>query len=447
MDHVVIDLAQKKGPVKPMHAVNNGPVYKFASDQRITNLPAYKAAGIPYARTHDAAFYSTYGGEHTVDISAVFPNFDADPTDPASYDFRLTDDYLKAIELAGTKTFYRLGSKIEHWPKKYGTLPPKDFHKWAVICEHIIRHYTEGWADGFHMDVPYWEIWNEADLDPDDSTHKRCWGGTAAQFYEFFNIAATHLKKCFPNLKIGGPACCGLNDEWIDGLFKQLTAPIDFFSWHTYAREPFHIADNIVKARRILDEHGMQHVESILNEWNYVRGWEGDDWIYSLKNEKGIKGAAFIASTMCAGQNGALDMLMYYDARPCGMNGMFSTDYVCDLLKGYYPFRMFNQLYKLNSAVSAESDCQSIYACAAASDEKIAAMVSYFSDDDNAPGKEVKLTFKNAQGARGLRLSFRLLDADHDDVVVKEELISSDEFSVYVKLPLFGTYLVEATPL
>ena len=211
MDHVVIDFAQNLGAVKPMHAVNNGPVYKFAADQRITNLPAYKEAGIPYARTHDASFYATYGGEHTVDIIAIFPNFDADPDDPASYDFRLTDEYMRVIELAGTKPFFRLGNKIEHWPKKYGTLPPKDFHKWAVICEHIIRHYTEGWADGFHMDMPYWEIWNEPDLDRDDSDHKRCWGGTAEQFYEFFNIAATHLKACFPHLKIGGPACCGLN--------------------------------------------------------------------------------------------------------------------------------------------------------------------------------------------------------------------------------------------
>ncbi len=64
-----------------MHSVNNGPVYKFASDQRVSNLEAYKAAGIPYARNHDAAFFNTYGGEHSVDISAVFPDFNADSSD------------------------------------------------------------------------------------------------------------------------------------------------------------------------------------------------------------------------------------------------------------------------------------------------------------------------------------------------------------------------------
>ena len=62
MLQVNIDCAKSQGIVKPMHAVNNGPSHKFASDQRISNLEAYKDAGIPYARNHDAAFYSTYGG-------------------------------------------------------------------------------------------------------------------------------------------------------------------------------------------------------------------------------------------------------------------------------------------------------------------------------------------------------------------------------------------------
>ena len=39
--------------------------------------------------------------------------------------------------------------------------PPKDYAKWARICEHIITHYTEGWADGFNYKITYWEIWNE----------------------------------------------------------------------------------------------------------------------------------------------------------------------------------------------------------------------------------------------------------------------------------------------
>ena len=137
MTNVTVDLSKTIGKIKPMHATNNGPKHKFAADQRVSNLGAFKEAGIPYARNHDAAFCADYGGEHTVDVNNIFTNFDADPYDPASYDFVLTDEYLQVIELSGAKVFYRLGSKIEHWRKKYNTLPPKDFKKWAVICEHI----------------------------------------------------------------------------------------------------------------------------------------------------------------------------------------------------------------------------------------------------------------------------------------------------------------------
>ena len=98
--------SEKLGKIKPMHAVNNGPVYKFHADQRITNIESWKEAGIPYARTHDSSFCNNHGAEHTVDISAVFPNFDLDETLPESYDFEITDEYLKVIEYGGTKVFY-----------------------------------------------------------------------------------------------------------------------------------------------------------------------------------------------------------------------------------------------------------------------------------------------------------------------------------------------------
>ena len=133
-----IDYSATAGKIKPMNAVNNGPVYTKNADQNSGNLTTYTAANIPFARTHDASFCAKYGGEHTVDVHMIFPDFDADPDSPESYDFQLTDEYMEAIQLAGTEVFYRLGSKIEHNSKKYGTVPPKDFKKWAVICEHII---------------------------------------------------------------------------------------------------------------------------------------------------------------------------------------------------------------------------------------------------------------------------------------------------------------------
>ena len=396
MSTVSIHYGKTVGDIKIMHAVNNGP-YPAREDQKRGNAPAYAAARIPYARTHDAAFDSRYGGEHTVDVHNIFTNFDADPYDPASYDFSCTDKYMQDIFSVGTKPFFRLGSKIEHGVKKYGTLPPKDFKKWAVICEHIIRHYTEGWADGFTYDMEYWEIWNEPDLDPDDSTNKRCWGGTEAEFAEFYTVAAKHLKSCFPHLKIGGPALAWC-EEWLARFFdriKEEHPPMDFLSWHWYGTKPTDIAEKAARIEKIARAAGYGDAESILNEWNYVRGW-GDEFVYSIKSIIGMKGAAFTAACMSVGQNADfLDMLMYYDARMTGFNGLFDI-YTMEPIKGYYPFYLFANLYELGRQAEAVSDDEDLYVTAATDGKKAAAMVTYYADDDNKNPKHVTLRFDGA---------------------------------------------------
>lgn len=439
MYDVYVNFANTVGKMKPMHAVNNGPVHKFAEDQRISNLDAFIEAGIPYARNHDASFCSTYGGEHCVDIVALFPNFDADPTDPASYDFELTDELMRVYAAAGVKPFYRLGNKIEHWSKKYGTLPPKDFKKWAVICEHVIRHYNEGWADGMELGIEYWEIWNEADLDPDEATHKRNWGGTAKEFFELYEIAATHLKASFPHLKIGGPALAG-NMEWAEEFMKSLKpeTPLDFFSWHRYAAVPEKIEKRANEIDELLRRYGRESTESICNEWNYVKGWTGEKWLYSLRREKDIKGAAFIAAVMALSQKGPMDMLMYYDARPCGMNGMFNTDFVCDKLKGYYPFYMFNKLFRLGTAAQCEGGAD-LYPVAATDGSRGALMFTHFNDDDSTPEKRISVKLEGIIGKK--RLQIYQLDKERDlDLIRTLEIDGGAEIAMH--LPLFGSILM-----
>ena len=203
---IMLDFEHVDGRVKPMHAVNNGPV---GSKVRMGNstYAYFREAGIPYARNHDAAFSTAYGGEYTVDVHRIFRDFDADPEDPANYDFVFTDGLITALMEYGVEPYFRLGVTIENQScyKAYRIYPPKDFHKWARICEHIIRHYNEGWANGFHYGIEYWEIWNEPDCRNHDGSNP-CWQGTNKEFIELYAVAATHLKKCFPNIKIGGPA-------------------------------------------------------------------------------------------------------------------------------------------------------------------------------------------------------------------------------------------------
>ena len=399
------------GKIKPMHCVNNGP-FRSRTDQVRGNFNEYKALHIPYARNHDASFFAGYGGPHCVDINAVFPDFNRDENDPSAYDFHLTDEYILNTLDAGTETFYRLGSRIEHETKKYGTLPPPDFSKWARVCEHIIRHYNEGWADGLHLNITYWEIWNEADGAADDADPywKKCWGGTKAQFFELFAIAAKHLKKCFPDLKIGGPAVCTNTSPWVDDFLEFCSkneVPMDFFSWHCYAPTPEITLSGSEALRRKLDSLGYEKAESICNEWNYVWNWD-THFIDGILTINSLKGAAYTAATMMLGQGLPIDMLMYYDFRPCVFCGPFNF-YTMRPQKPYYPFLMFSELYGLGSQIDVSSDDDALYALGATdSDGHTSVMAAYYGDGDDLTPKNVTIT-----GLRGGETLW-LLDEEND---------------------------------
>ena len=342
--------------MKPLHGVNNSPAALRKPVQTFTD------AGIPYMRTHDTM--GAFGGTHYVDVPNIFRDFDADENDPESYDFAFTDAYIGNIIKSGTQIFYRLGVTIENsWDiKAYNIYPPKDFHKWARICEHIIRHYNEGWANGFNHNIEYWEIWNEPENPP-------MWRGTKEQFYEFYSVAANHLKKCFPNLKFGGYAGCGFSyvtghqksafyksfvtffDEFLNYISAPETkAPLDFYSWHIYIADPNVIAAHAKYVREKLDEKGFTETEHMLNEWNRMYADVPENY-EEMQNQKG---ASFCAQAFAIMQESSLDKAMYYDAYParryCGLYtfpGYRPT-------KTYYSFYAFNRLYRLGDCVGVK---------------------------------------------------------------------------------------------
>lgn len=418
MEVLAFDLNQKSGIFKKLNCTNGGPWHKrHATDQMRSNLADYKAARIPYSRNHDSNLSgSTYGGPYAHDITAVFPNFDADPEDPASYDFACTDESILTTLDAGTKTFFRLGQTIEHQIKKHGTVPPRDFKKWAVICEHIIRHYCFGWADGLNLEIEYWEIWNEPDLDDDDSPNKRTWGGTKNQFFDLYEVTAKHLKTCFPNLKIGGPAHAGRMDWAADFLSEmhKRGVPIDFFSWHIYCVEPQQILDRAEEIGKLLTENGYGSAESILNEWNYVKDWE-ESFVSSIKTIIGMKGAAFTMACMSAAQQSPIDLMMYYDTRPSCFCGVFDY-YTYEPLKGYYPFKWYGMFYDLEAVVPCNTEIGQIYTlCGCDRNGKTLTAVTYYTDDDTAAEKTLRVDFGRSGNYR-----LYLLDETHDAEPIAE---------------------------
>ena len=351
-----INFSTSVGKIKPMHAINNAPMHWTFCD----TFHYLTEAKIPYSRLHDTG--GLMGGGIFVDIENIFPLFHADPEDPKNYDFGFTDHLLKELCAAGVKPFYRLGCTIENYHPSIGprrSIPPTDPHKWAVICEHIIRHYNEGWADGYRMDIEYWEIWNEPDNEP-VAAETPMWKGSMEDYFTLYEVTANHLKACFPHLKIGGYASCGFYEilntsaaahsgvssrtgyfiEFFEKFLAHITteghrAPLDFFSWHSYAG----INENIAfaaYAREMLDKFGFTETESILNEWNpgiHRRGTLAD--------------AAHIGAVMVAMQNASVDLLMYYDGSMESSYGGLFNPLTRTPFKAYYTFYGFGQLFGL----------------------------------------------------------------------------------------------------
>ena len=403
------------GPIKRMNAVNNGPRINNAEQVYTGTTGYFRAANVGYSRNHDAAGSGAYG-EHVVDISMIFPDFSKNPNKPESYDFTLTDRYVKSIQDAGVEVFYRLGQSIENQPlKKYNIYPPTDNKKWAVIAEHIIRHYNEGWADGFHFNIQYWEIWNEPNLEWDNDKWKvdpRCWAGSPEQFYDFFEVAVKHLKGCFPELLIGGPAMSGRDPGvrevpvWFGLLLSEMQrrgVPLDFFAWHIYEADPTVYVDYSYQVRALLDKYGYTKTESFLNEWNYIKSWT-DDYPYSMRTLPSCKAAAFVCASMQEGQNCPTDMMMYYDWRPCSFNGLF--DPVNDTpIWGYWAIYSWGKLKTLGTQVKASCDIPDVRVTAArGADGRLGILVSRYVMDDNITAvKDVTVSLEGGKFNESVR--------------------------------------------
>lgn len=375
MANIKVDFKQKKAAMKPVHGVGQPPF--VGADFSMFHY--LKEAGIPFSRLHDVG--GAYGGYRWVDIPNLFRDFDADPYDPASYDFTFTDLMINTLMENGVEPFFRLGVTIENQAliKSYRLDPPADYQKWAVICEHVIRHYTEGWADGFRHKITYWEIWNEPD-NFEDPLENQMWKGTKEQYYELYDVASKHLKKCFPHLKIGGYASCGFYAikgsfvanaassprteyfiEFFDGFLKYVKehgSPLDFFSWHSYDC----VEENIFYAkyaRQRLDEAGFTDTETSCNEWNG-----------KVKARGTLEHASETCAIMLAFQDLPVDTAMFYDARyGTSIYGSLFHPMTAKPLPAYYAFTAFNSLYTLKNQVVLEGDVgDALFAVAAAND-------------------------------------------------------------------------------
>ena len=476
-----VDPGVAVGPIKPMNAMNSGPDFRLTSDQRAygpTHFDAFRDLEVPMVRTHDTRYMIETPGRLN-DIPLIFPDFDADENDPENYDFTVTDVCLNTIRMAGSRIMYFLGASAEAGVGAYGEAgwmrPPKDYAKWARVCEHVIRHYNEGWgwnnpqvAFSNQFDIAYWEIWNEPDLNCTAEYWTKgtvtwrdqhiYWNGTPEQFFEFYATVAKHLKKTFPELRFGGPATSG-QIEWVErflGYCRSNAVPIDFFTWHVYSAKPSVMAGYAKTYDGLLKKYGYGGAESILDEWNWNIGWSGDIGRKSIARRGDVNNyetAAFYAAAMSLMQDTSASMLMCYDSRTGGSqyNGVFHQ-LTEEPLKGYYAFYAWSKLRELGTQVKGDLVTDGalrkgegeMYATAARGpDGALAVLVAISTDDANACRRvpvRLRIRGRSLAGAR-----CHLTDEKH--LYTDTRLRPSADGSAVIELPPNGFAVVELPSL
>ncbi len=171
---IVVDAAEVTGTIRSLQGINAGP--RRLDPQHSHLFQQYRDIGVDYVRTHDY-----YG---PADMHVLFPDLQADPDDETSYNFVSTDRELEAIKRVGAEILFRLGYSWgdPHAPVTY--VAPEDHEAWAQAAVHVAKHYNDGWANGFHWDIEYWEVWNEPDI-------AYFWTGTREEYFQLYEVVVS----------------------------------------------------------------------------------------------------------------------------------------------------------------------------------------------------------------------------------------------------------------
>ncbi|MGO8793885.1 MAG: hypothetical protein ACLQLC_03600, partial [Candidatus Sulfotelmatobacter sp.] len=169
-----VDASKVTGQIRSFQGVNGQPTPVM---EGLPNLvDQYKDLHISFVRTHDFMGPTELDTKFVYDdpllkwlvpipeqraklvvagnASIIFPDWSADPEKAGSYRFGPTDKVIRAIRDTGAEVYYRVG-------RSFGgnREPPADFDKFADVVKHIAMHYNQGWANGFHDNIRYWEFW------------------------------------------------------------------------------------------------------------------------------------------------------------------------------------------------------------------------------------------------------------------------------------------------
>ena len=403
---IVVDAAEVTGTIRSLQGINGSP-RGYEGQSRL--FRQYEDIGVDYVRTHDLSFDPS----GPANMHVIFPDLQADPNDENSYDFASTDRELEAIKRVGAEILFRLGES-SHSPVKY--VAPADHDAWAQAAVHVAMHYNDGWANGFHWNIEYWEVWGEPDM---------FWTGEPEEYYQLYEAVARALKTYDTSLKVGGPALAWDRDFLADFLAycRDHRVPLDFVSWHQYpdGYNPYILVQRAQQVQRALEFYGFTEAENLLTEWNIAGQCD-------YEHLRDATAAAWTASVLIYLQDSPVSIANRY--RSDGCMGLFTREGF--YTKPAYAFLAFRRMLDAPQRLSAlGSDTEGYAVLAGRADD--GQMVQILISDYDSDYAGFVLTVTNLPWGAGqpYRYERYLLDETHDLTLVESADVpaGSDTFT------------------
>ncbi|WP_460579437.1 GH39 family glycosyl hydrolase [Humibacter ginsengisoli] len=337
---------------------------------------------------------------------SLFPDWNADPSDPNSYNFAATDHWVNAVHSIGADVLFNFASAIPS-----NKLPAMDVEKYGRVVEHIVRHYADGWANGPEKPIRMYEFGDQPDFGPLHFT------GTATEFFSMYEAFCAAVKRVDPALIVGGPslgfplnAGTSFRESFL-AFVRDNGLPLDFFSFLWFAdatRDPMDFRFVAAEMRRLLNSYGFTKTELMLSYWNYL----GIPNSEAPLNEK----AAFQAVSEIYLQDTAVDYALFFradsgadphygftdPAAVCGPDGSPDARTVTFGWMG----RVFS-----GHRLAVDGGDEAGFACAASIDgDRIRILIANFVAPEIAlaPRESDECKFRVPLGAERIELGFRL---------------------------------------
>ncbi len=173
------------------------------------------------------------------DDMAIYHEYEENGETKVEYNWTYLDLVMDNYKEVGIKPFLELGfmpgdlasgeQTIFYW--KGNVTPPKDYSKWCDLVTATLNHLMDRYGKDEVVTWPV-EVWNEPNL-------PGFWKDADMQeYFKLFKETFLAVKKLDSRIKIGGPAICGVKDEyWISEFMKFIEKEelaVDFITRHHY---------------------------------------------------------------------------------------------------------------------------------------------------------------------------------------------------------------------